>query len=94
MLTFDDGFEDVYHNAFPLMKERGLPFTLYLTTNPIETGEPLDPRYPEAKPLTWDQINEMAGTGLVTIGAHTHTHPDLQNLLRLRLPGNWTHQTG
>ena len=80
VLTFDDGFEDVYHNAFPLLKERGLPFTLYLTTNPIETGEPLDPRYPEAKPLTWDQINEMVGTGLVTVGAHTHTHPDLQKL--------------
>ena len=23
VLTFDDGFEDVYHNAFPLLKERG-----------------------------------------------------------------------
>lgn len=82
VLTFDDGFEDVYQNAFPIMKERGIPFTLYLTTNPIETGEPLDPRYPEAKPLTWDQVNEMIGTGLVTVGAHTHTHPDLRSASR------------
>ena len=70
VLTFDDGFEDVYHNAFPLMKERGIPFTLYLTTRPIETGEPLDPRYPDARPFTWDQVNEMAATDLATIGAH------------------------
>ncbi len=78
VLTFDDGFEDVYHNAFPLMKERGIPFTLYLTSRPIDTGEPLDPRYPDARPLTWDQVNEMAATGLATIGAHTHTHLDLR----------------
>ena len=81
VLTFDDGFADVYHNAFPLMKQRGIPFTLYLTTRPIETGEPLDPRYPNAKPMTWDQVNEMIGAGLVTIGAHTHTHPDLRDLV-------------
>lgn len=79
VLTFDDGFEDVYHNAFPHMRARGIPFTLYLTTMPIETGEPLDPRYPGARPLTWDQVNEMIATGLVTVGAHTHTHPDLRN---------------
>ncbi len=78
VLTFDDGFEDVYQTAFPLMKERGTPFTLYLTTRPIETGEPLDPRYPTAKPFTWDQVGEMIDTGLATIGAHTHTHPDLR----------------
>jgi peptidoglycan/xylan/chitin deacetylase (PgdA/CDA1 family) len=78
VLTFDDGFEDMYHNAFPLMKEQGIPFTLYLTTRPIETGEPLDPMYSDARPFTWDQVNEMAATGLATLGAHTHTHPDLR----------------
>ncbi len=80
VLTFHDGYEDVYRNAFPLLKERGWPFTLYLTTAPIENGEALDPRYPDARPLTWDQVNEMAETGLATIGAHTHTHPDLRRL--------------
>lgn len=80
VLTFDDGFEDVYRNAFPLLQERELPFTLYLTTNPIETGEPLASGYPEAKPLTWTQVNEMHDTGLATVGAHTHSHPDLRGL--------------
>ncbi len=77
VLTFDDGFDDVYENAYPLLRERGLPFTLYLTTYPIETGEPLDPRYPGARPLAWDHINDMVGSGLVTLGAHTHTHARL-----------------
>lgn len=79
VLTFDDGFVDVYENAFPLMKDRGIPFTLYLTTRPIETGQPLDPRYPDARPLTWDQVNEMHARSLATVGAHTHTHLDVRN---------------
>ena len=80
VLTFDDGFQDVYENAFPLMEQRGTPFTLYLTTRPIETGEPIDPRFPGARPLAWDQVNEMLASGLVTIGAHTHSHPDLRTV--------------
>jgi peptidoglycan/xylan/chitin deacetylase (PgdA/CDA1 family) len=80
VLTFDDGFEDVYRNAFPLLKERNIPFTLYLTTYPIESGEPLDPRYPDARPLTWEQVQEMIDSELVTVGAHTHTHPDMRYL--------------
>ena len=85
VLTFDDGYEDVYRNAFPLLKERGWPFTLYLTTAPIVSGEALDPHYPDARPFTWDQVNEMAETGLATIGAHTHSHPDLRRLSADRL---------
>jgi len=80
VITFDDGFEDVYSNAFPILKERGWPLTLYLTTYPVESGEPLDPRFPAARPLTWDQVNDMLGSGLVTLGAHTHTHRDLRRL--------------
>ena len=32
VLTFDDGFADVHDHAWPLLRERGLPFTIYLTT--------------------------------------------------------------
>jgi len=80
VLTFDDGFEDVYRNAFPHMRERGVPFTLYLTTRAIETEVPLDLQYPTARPLTWSQVNDMVESGHVTIGAHTHTHPDLRTV--------------
>ena len=77
VLTFDDGYADVYSHAFPLLRERRLPFTLYLTTDPIETGNPLR-NDGTAKPLNWDQVGEMVEQGLVTIGAHTHSHPDLR----------------
>lgn len=75
VLTFDDGYEDTYTTAFPLMRERGIPFTLYVATDMIERG-------PEAgvHPLGWGQIREMLDTGLLTLGAHTHTHRDLRGV--------------
>lgn len=78
VLTFDDGFQDIHRNAFPLLVELGLPFTVYLTTHPVESREPLTDR-PNSTPLTWDEVNEMAASGLMTLGAHTHSHPDLRH---------------
>ncbi len=77
VVTFDDGYSDMHSNAFPLLRDRRITFTLYITTLPIEdsTATP-----PGASPLTWVQIEEMLGSGLVTIGAHTHSHPDLRYL--------------
>lgn len=77
VLTFDDGYADFYENAFPLLRERRIPFTLYLTTGHIETGEPL---HEGDRPLTWDMVSEMVESGLVTVGAHTHSHRDLRGL--------------
>ena len=76
VLTFDDGYRDVYEMAWPLLQERQLPFLLYLTTAPIESQRPLG--HEQAEPLEWDQIGEMLASGLLTLGAHTHTHPDLR----------------
>lgn len=81
VLTFDDGYRSVYEIAFPLLRERRMPFLLYLTTSPIETGRPLRD-HPGAEPLDWDMVGEMLDSGLLTIGSHTHSHPDLRNLTR------------
>ena len=80
VLTFDDGYADVFENAFPLMKRRGIPFTLYLTSGPIENPEDF-PDWP-GEPLSWDQVRSMFDSGLATVGAHTHSHPDLRQLMR------------
>ncbi len=77
VLTFDDGHVSLFEEAFPLLKRKGVPFTLYVTTEPIEQGVPLhgDSRMPMVK---WDQIREMLDSGLVTIGAHSHAHLDMR----------------
>jgi peptidoglycan/xylan/chitin deacetylase (PgdA/CDA1 family) len=86
VLTFDDGYRDVYETAWPIMRDRGLPFTLYLTTDPVESQIPLTSGG-LADPLTWNQVNEMLESGLMTLGAHTHTHVDLRHLDHAAITG-------
>ena len=78
-LTFDDGYRDTYRTAFPLLRDRGLPFTVYLATESIETGVALGP-VPGAEPLTWQELEVMRESGLMTAGAHTHRHLDLRQV--------------
>lgn len=68
ILTFDDGYNDAYTNAFPILKKDGFIATFYLITNYIENS---NPDY-----LTWDQAKEMKRANM-NIGSHTLTHPDL-----------------
>lgn len=74
-LSFDDGYEDTYTTAFPLMGERGIPFTLYVATDMVESGSEAG-----VHSLNWQQIGEMLGSGLLTLGVHTHTHRDLRTV--------------
>lgn len=76
VLTFDDGYRDTHSVAFPALKERDIPFTLYLSTSHMETGELEE----GAVPLTWDETASMVESGLVTIGSHTHNHIDLRTV--------------
>ena len=80
-LTFDDGYRDTYSTAFPVLRDRGLPFTVYLATESIETGVALGP-VPGAEPLAWQELEVMKESGLMTVGAHTHRHVDLRQISR------------
>lgn len=76
VLTFDDGFADVYENAWPELRERELPFTLFLATRYI--GGRMRWEGSTAKSdgdaLRWHQVKEFVDSGLCTIGNHTHSH--------------------
>ncbi|MGI8684206.1 MAG: polysaccharide deacetylase family protein, partial [Acidimicrobiales bacterium] len=77
VLTFDDGFADVYEHAWPELRDRRLPFTLYLAAGHV--GGTMHWEGSTAREagsgLAWDQLVEMAGSGLCTVGNHTFTHP-------------------
>jgi peptidoglycan/xylan/chitin deacetylase (PgdA/CDA1 family) len=76
VLTFDDGFADVHEHAWPLLRDRGLPFTVYLATSFVGGQMHWDGSTAKAAGpgLTWEQLEEMTASGLCTVGNHTHTH--------------------
>lgn len=77
VLTFDDGFADVYENAWPLLRDHRMPFTIYLATGYMGTTmrwEGATATGPAGEGLAWAQLEEMVATGLCTVGNHTHSH--------------------
>ncbi|WP_354638995.1 polysaccharide deacetylase family protein [Kitasatospora camelliae] len=77
VLTFDDGFADVYENAWPLLRERGLPFTVYLASGHVGgemRWEGSTAKGAGAPGLSWEQLREMADSGLCTVANHTRSH--------------------
>jgi len=64
-ITIDDAFLSVYTEAWPRLREAGLPFTLFVATGPIDNQT--------AGYMSWDQLRDMVAGG-VTIGQHTVSH--------------------
>ncbi len=64
-ITIDDAYRSSYGEAWPRLREAGLPFTIFIATDPVDRGLP---GY-----LNWAQIRRMKEAG-VTIGAHTASH--------------------
>ncbi len=70
-LTFDDGTDDFVERAGPVLVELGLPATVYLATQFIESGEP----FPWGAPaLSWDRLAAVCATSSIEAGSHTHSH--------------------
>jgi peptidoglycan/xylan/chitin deacetylase (PgdA/CDA1 family) len=72
VVSVDDGYRDFHDRVVPLLVEYRLPAILYLATGLVADGGPARP-----DALTWGDLRDAVGTGLVTIGAHTHGHADL-----------------
>jgi peptidoglycan/xylan/chitin deacetylase (PgdA/CDA1 family) len=77
VVTFDDGTADLAEVAAPILVRHRVPATVYLATRFVDEG--LD--FPDdGAPLSWAAVREMAATGLVTFGSHTHGHLLLDRL--------------
>ena len=64
LLTIDDGFSSFYKNAWPILKQKKIPFILFVSTREVGAFN-----Y-----MTWEQIREISEEDFVEIGNHSHTH--------------------
>jgi len=82
-LTFDDAFANFATEAWPLLRERRLPVTLFVVSahagGTNDWGGRAQPGIPTLPLLDWDALGRLAEEG-VTLGAHSRTHPDLRRL--------------
>ncbi|TQV71392.1 polysaccharide deacetylase family protein [Aliikangiella marina] len=68
VITFDDGYKSIYENAYPVLKEKGFPFTVFINTQPLADNL--------SQFMSWEEIIELTqNKGL--IANHSVTHPHL-----------------
>ncbi|ACC98799.1 Polysaccharide deacetylase [Elusimicrobium minutum Pei191] len=70
VITLDDGWEDNYTYAFPILKKLGVKANIFLSVSQIGTPGMLN----------WEQVKEMNESGLVSFGSHGLTHKRLRSL--------------
>lgn len=89
VITFDGAYESVYLNAFPVLRRLELPATVFLATAYLDSDQPLpgddwaaagfgQVPYTAWRSLTTAECREMQKSGLIELGAHTHTYGDFR----------------
>ncbi len=64
LFTVDDGLLSFYENAWPILREKKIPFILFVNTREVGAFN-----Y-----MSWDQIIELHNSEYVEIGNHSHSH--------------------
>ncbi|MFQ3171893.1 MAG: peptidoglycan/xylan/chitin deacetylase (PgdA/CDA1 family) [Oleispira sp.] len=67
-ISFDDAYSSIFDNAYPELKRRNWPFTVFVNTQPVN--------HEYRGIMTWSQIKELVDDG-VTIANHSVTHAHL-----------------
>jgi len=64
-LTIDDAYRSIYEDAYPLLKKRNFPFSIFVHTSAVD--------HRSKSFLTWDEIKEMQENGAEILN-HTFSH--------------------
>lgn len=82
LITFDDGYEDNFKNAFPILKKHACPAIFFVPTSYVGTAKSFiwdsnnHPGLTFPK-MSWEQLKE-ASQNNIEIGVHSHTHIDFK----------------
>jgi peptidoglycan/xylan/chitin deacetylase (PgdA/CDA1 family) len=87
-LTFDDAFANFATDAWPLLREQGMPATMFVPTCYVGASNAWDAipggAMPELQLMDWPTLARLRAEGL-TLGAHTRSHPDLRRVSATQL---------
>ena len=73
LITIDDGFKSFYEKAWPYLKDKKIPFLIFISTEAVgKNGY-----------MNWNQIIEIEKSGLGVIGNHSHSHDYLVDFDKL-----------
>ena len=84
IITFDDAYENVFINAFPILRKLGFNAVCFIVANKIGHYNDWDKnknKFKKMKIMNFEQINEWLKNGF-SIGSHTLDHVDLTKLNR------------
>jgi peptidoglycan/xylan/chitin deacetylase (PgdA/CDA1 family) len=79
VLTFDDGYQDFYTRAMPLLDQHGFTATVFVTTGWVQDAGTHLTRKRPGRMLSWSQVIDATLAG-IEVGAHSHQHPQLDQL--------------
>lgn len=83
VITFDDAYTSVYNEAFPILKAKGLPFAVFVTTQYIsDTNQNF---------MSWNQLRELQQFG-AEIGNHSESHAHLIRKRKNETQKQWKHR--
>jgi peptidoglycan/xylan/chitin deacetylase (PgdA/CDA1 family) len=83
ILTFDDGYENNYLHAFPVLEKLQCPATIFALSgcfggeNNWDNGETF---YKKDRLMSLEQMQEMAQSPYITFGSHGINHSDFSTL--------------
>lgn len=69
VITFDGPFRSAFDNAFPILIEHKIPFTIFLTPQLLEDGSP--------QSVSWDDITALARHDFISFGLHPYAYARL-----------------
>lgn len=67
VITVDDGHKSIYFDMAPLVKQYGIPVTLFIYPSAISNAK---------YSMTWEQLRELEATTFSRVESHTYWHPN------------------